>query len=46
MIDVLELQALVATRNILWTEHLALRLRERNIKRDDVITCIQSGEIK
>ena len=39
------LQALVSARNILWTEHIALRLRERGIKRADVITCIESGEI-
>ena len=30
---------------IIWTEHLTFRLRERGIKRSDVIECIQSGEI-
>jgi len=39
------LQALVSAKSILWTEHVALRLRERGIKRADVITCIENGEI-
>ena len=29
----------------MWTEHVATRLRERGIKRADVIECIESGEI-
>jgi hypothetical protein len=29
----------------MWTEHVALRLRERKIKRVDVLSCIQNGEI-
>lgn len=45
MIDIADLQSLVSARQILWTEHLALRLRERGLKRADVINCIQSGEI-
>ena len=40
-----ELQALVSEGRMLWTEHLALRLRERGIKRADVIACIQGGGI-
>jgi hypothetical protein len=45
MIDIAALRSLVSARCILWTEHLALRLRERGIKRGDVIACIQNGEI-
>ncbi|MCL2096804.1 MAG: DUF4258 domain-containing protein [Oscillospiraceae bacterium] len=30
---------------IVWTEHLALRLRERGIKRADAVACILNGEI-
>ena len=44
-IDISDLQSLVSAGKILWTEHVALRLRERKIKRIDVITCIQNGEI-
>ena len=44
-IDFPELQSLVTARQILWTEHVVLRMRERNIKRVDVIACIQNGEI-
>jgi len=40
-----DLRSLVSAERIIWTEHLVLSLRERNIKRDDVITCIQYGEI-
>ena len=31
--------------NIVWTEHVALRLRERGIRRNDLIVCIKNGEI-
>ncbi|MDR1194194.1 MAG: DUF4258 domain-containing protein [Peptococcaceae bacterium] len=44
MIDIAALRSLVSAGYILWTEHLALRLRERGIKRADVIACVQSGE--
>ena len=44
-INIEDLQLLAAAKQIVWTEHLALRMRERNIKRTDVINCIQSGEI-
>ena len=45
MIAISELQTVVSARQILWTEHLAFRMRERKIKRDDVIACIENGEI-
>jgi hypothetical protein len=44
-IEISSLKKLVSEGLIVWTEHLALRLRQRNIKRADVITCIQNGEI-
>jgi hypothetical protein len=44
-IDIAALRSLVSEGCILWTEHFALRLRERGIKRRDVIACIQNGEI-
>ncbi len=44
-IDIAVLRSLVSERHIVWTEHLALRLRERGIKRADVIAGIQNGEI-
>jgi hypothetical protein len=45
MTEIDALRSLVSTGQILWTEHLVIRLRERNIKRGDVIACIQNGEI-
>ena len=39
------MQSLLSDGKIVWTEHLALRLRERGIKRVDVLTCILNGEI-
>jgi hypothetical protein len=45
IIEINDLQILVSHGNILWTEHAAAKLREREIKRIDVITCIQNGEI-
>jgi len=44
-IDITALHKLVLNKQILWTEHLALRLHERGIKRADVIACIECGEI-
>ena len=44
-IDIAALRPLILAGQILWTEHLALRLRERGIKRKDVIMCIENGEI-
>ena len=40
-----DLISLVSQGRIVWTEHLALRLRERGIKRADVVACINNGEI-
>ena len=45
MIEISDLQSLVSDGRILWTEHIAFQLRERKIKRTDVIACIRSGEI-
>jgi hypothetical protein len=44
-IDICDLQSLVSAGQIIWTEHQVLRMRERGIKRADVIAAIQSGEI-
>ena len=44
-IKISDLQLLAAAGQLIWTEHLSLRLRERNIKRADIIACIQNGEI-
>ena len=44
-VDIDGLRSLVSTGKIIWTEHLAIRLRERGIKRDDVISCVGNGEI-
>ncbi|MCL2634725.1 MAG: DUF4258 domain-containing protein [Oscillospiraceae bacterium] len=38
-------KTLASANKIFWTEHVALRLRGRKIKRIDVIACIQNGEI-
>ena len=43
--NITDLRTLISKRQIMWTEHLSLRLRERGIKRADVINCIQNGEI-
>ena len=45
ILDISEVQLLVSAGQILWTEHVAMRIRERKIKRIDVIACIQNGEI-
>ncbi len=44
-IEISALRSLVSVNNIVWTEHLAMRLRERGIKRADVKFCIQNGVI-
>lgn len=44
-INISDLVLLVSQGQIVWTEHLVFRLRERGIKRADVIGCIQNGEI-
>ena len=44
-ISMSDLQAMLSAGQTVWTEHLSLRMRERGIKRADVIACIQNGEI-
>lgn len=45
MIDIHTIQALNRPDKIALTEHARIRLSERNIKIDDVMNCIESGEI-
>ena len=40
-----QIRKLVSTEKIIWTEHVAMRIRERGIKRADLIECIKNGEI-
>ena len=35
-VEILQIQSLVSTGNIVWTEHASLRLRERGIRRNDL----------
>ena len=44
-IEINELRLLVTMNKVVWTEHVAIRLRERGLKREDVIKCIVNGEI-
>ena len=44
-IDISQVESLVSKGKIVWTEHVALRLRERGLKRADVIACTENGEI-
>jgi len=44
-VEMLGVRTLVAEGKIVWTEHVAIRLRERGIKRSDLIECITNGEI-
>lgn len=45
MIDIGELRKINKPENIMLTEHARIRLIERNITMQDVIRCIESGEI-
>lgn len=45
MIDIDELRKINQSENIILTEHARIRLIERNIKMQDVINCIETGEI-
>ncbi|MCL2190091.1 MAG: DUF4258 domain-containing protein [Defluviitaleaceae bacterium] len=45
IIDIKQIVSLVKASKILWTEHVAIRLRERNIKRADLIHCVCNGKI-
>ena len=44
-IEMSQVQSHAMSGMILWTEHVATRLRERGLKRADVIECIENGEI-
>ena len=44
-IEISQIQALASMGKIVWTEHVAIRLRERGVKRADLIECIKIGEI-
>lgn len=44
-VNLSELQRLCKERKITWREHALQRMKERNIKRDDVKQCIYTGEI-
>ena len=44
-INISQIQSLVQEEQILWTEHATIRIRERGIKRADVIECLRNGEI-
>ena len=45
IVELSQIQALASMGSILWTEHVAIRIRERGIKRADVIECINNGDI-
>ena len=45
MIDIYKLRKINRLENIILTEHARIRLIERNIKMQDVIKCIETGEI-
>ncbi|MCL2225667.1 MAG: DUF4258 domain-containing protein [Defluviitaleaceae bacterium] len=45
MIDLSGIQSCVSAGNILWTEHISLRLRERKLKRADILNCVKNGKI-
>jgi len=40
-----QIQPLVLGGKIVWTEHVAIRIRERGLKRKDVVECVSNGEI-
>jgi len=44
-IEITQIQLLISESKIIWTEHIAIRLRERGIKREELIECIKNGEI-
>ena len=43
--DIEKVKALCIERKIKWSVHVAARMQERGIKRDDIINCIINGEI-
>lgn len=36
---------LVKSENIIWREHILIRMRQRNITISDVLNCVKTGEI-
>jgi hypothetical protein len=44
-IDISQIQSLALDKKIVWTEHSAIRFRERKIRHSDLIECIKNGEI-
>ena len=44
-INMTHIKSLTSEGKIIWTEHVATRIRERGIVRADVIECIENGEI-
>ena len=44
-INLSEIQSLINQRKIVWTAHVGVRLRERGIRRKDVLECIANGKI-
>ena len=46
MIDIKDLQALASdTDNVILTQHVLERIRQREVERDDLFNIIMSGEI-
>lgn len=45
LVNLKEIQELCASGKIIWKDHAARRLRERNIRTSDVENCIATGEI-
>ena len=43
--DIEKVKVLCIERKKKWTGHVAARMQERGIKRDDIINCIINGEI-
>ena len=43
--DIEKVKVLCIERKIKWSVHVAARMQERGIKRDDIINCIINGEI-
>ncbi|MFI3206948.1 MAG: DUF4258 domain-containing protein [Clostridia bacterium] len=44
-LNIENLRMLCDSKSVMWREHALKRMRERNIKKSDVINCIKTGEI-
>ena len=44
-IQIAQIQCCMCKSHIIWTEHVAIRLRERSIKRNDLMECVLKGQI-